>query len=126
MGKCKLITKAQFEKLLANGQKHLDCENRTGNSEYFCEVFEPVVKLFNPAGSQTWLLTEIDPENPDTAFGLCDLGLGFPELGVVSISELESLRFAGGLKVERDRFFKAQGDINFYHDEAERLGHIQA
>eukprot|EP01035_Chromulina_nebulosa_P007719 gene7719-10428_t len=52
----------------------------------------PVVKLFMPDSSATWLLTEIDPDNPAHAFGLCDLGHGFPELGYVSLSELSVLR----------------------------------
>jgi hypothetical protein len=30
----------------------------------------PVVKFFNPAGSQTWLATELAPDG-DTLFGLC-------------------------------------------------------
>ena len=50
----------------------------------------PVVKLFTPDASATWLLTELDPADPDLAFGLCDLGLGCPELGYVRLSELES------------------------------------
>jgi hypothetical protein len=51
--------------------------------------FKLVVKLFNPCGAATWLLTELDPDDPDIGFGLCDLGLGSPELGSVRISELE-------------------------------------
>ena len=39
----------------------------------------PVVKLFSPYMGGTWLLTELDPEEPDIAFGLCDLGVGFPD-----------------------------------------------
>jgi hypothetical protein len=35
----------------------------------------PLVKLFTPDANATWLLTEIDPEAPDLAFGLCCLGL---------------------------------------------------
>lgn len=31
----------------------------------------PVLKLFTPDGSATWLLTELDPDDPDIAFGLC-------------------------------------------------------
>jgi hypothetical protein len=50
------------------------------------------VKLFAPDGNATWLLTEIDPDDGDRAFGLCDLGLGEPELGYVSLAELESVR----------------------------------
>ena len=65
--------------------------------------FKPVVKLFNPCGAATWLLTELDPDEPDIAFGLCDLGMQCAELGSVSISELESYRGRLGLGIERDR-----------------------
>jgi hypothetical protein len=54
--------------------------------------FWPVVKLFTPDRGCTWLLTEIDPEDRDIVFGLCDLGFGCPELGSVSLSELKSVR----------------------------------
>lgn len=40
--------------------------------------FSPVVKLFCPWSGATWLLTELDPDDPDIAFGLCDLGMGSP------------------------------------------------
>lgn len=39
-------------------------------------------------------------------FGLCDLGLGFPELGYVSLLELEALRGQAGLPVEIDLYWK--------------------
>jgi hypothetical protein len=45
----------------------------------------PVAKLFSPDGAATWLISEADPDDPDRLFGLCDLGLGFPELGYVSL-----------------------------------------
>ena len=54
--------------------------------------FEPIVKLFCPWGAGTWLLIEIDSEAPDIAFGFCDLGVQCPELGSVSLIELESIR----------------------------------
>ncbi len=41
----------------------------------------PVVKLFTPDAAATWLISEADPDDPDRLFGLCDLGLGYPELG---------------------------------------------
>lgn len=66
----------------------------------------PVVKLFTPDGSATWLLSELDPDDHDLAFGLCDLGLGFPELGNVRLSELVHVRGRLGLPVERDLSFK--------------------
>lgn len=42
-----------------------------------------------PPPRTTWLLTELDP---DIAFGLCDLGPGFPELGSVQLSDITSVR----------------------------------
>ena len=74
----------------------------------------PVVKLFTPDAGCTWLLSELDPEDPDIAFGLCDLGMGCPELGTVRISELESVRGKLGLPVERDRHFTAMHTLSVY------------
>jgi len=91
-----LLTQIIRQKLLANGA-------RSAAGEHIDPV--PVVKLFTPDANATWLLTEIDPDNPDIAFGLCDLGLGCPELGSVSLKELESLRGPLGLAVERDAYY---------------------
>ena len=88
--------------------------------------FYPVVKLFTPDAGATWLLTEIDPDEPDLAFGLCDLGLGFPELGSVSLSELAALRGRLGLPVERDLYFVARKTLSTYAREASEAGHIRA
>src|SRR3546814_6239208 len=83
-----LITDEQRERLLANGRRTAAGENIDP---------PPVVKLFTPDANATWLLTELDPAEPDLAFGLCDLGLGFPELGYVSLAELRRLRGTLGL-----------------------------
>jgi hypothetical protein len=87
---------------------------------------KPVVKLFTPDANATWLLTELDPEDPDIAFGLCDLGLGCPELGYVSISELESVRGKLGLPVERDVNFSPTKSIIDYAEESRKAGAILA
>ncbi|MFT3941564.1 DUF2958 domain-containing protein [Rhodopseudomonas sp.] len=111
-----LLTQEQNTRLRANGQF-----NATRTSEGKPEMdFMPVVKLFCPWTGATWLLTELDPEDPDIAFGLCDLGLGFPELGSVRISELEAVRGPGGLRVERDLYFRADKTLSAYADEARR------
>ena len=86
----------------------------------------PVVKLFTPDAGATWLLSELDPDDPDTAFGLCDLGIGYPELGTVSITELESVRGQLGLPVERDRAFVADKSLSAYADAAIDAGAIRA
>jgi Protein of unknown function (DUF2958) len=64
--------------------------------------FLPVVKLFMPECGFVWLLTEVDPEQPDIAFGLSDLGMGCPELDSVSLSEIELAAEVRGLAVRRD------------------------
>lgn len=97
----KLLTIPIREQLLRNGQKR-DRLAEDGRSDI---DFIPVVKLFTPDAGCTWLLTELDPEDPDIAYGLCDLGLGYPECGSVRISELESVRGQLGLPVERDMHF---------------------
>jgi len=60
----------------------------------------PVVKFFTPDAACTWLIASMD-DNGDTLFGLCDLGLGFPELGTVSLSELKTVRGPRRVEVQR-------------------------
>ncbi|MGK2914585.1 MAG: DUF2958 domain-containing protein [Porticoccaceae bacterium] len=104
-----LITETLRAQLLANGQQSLDNDD-----------FDPppLVKLFTPDAGATWLLTEIDPDDHDHAFGLCDLGHGFPELGYVSLAELQSVRGHLGLPIERDLHFTASKPISAYAREA--------
>jgi Protein of unknown function (DUF2958) len=68
-------------------------------------------------------LTELDPEH-DLAFGLCDLGMGEPELGYVSLTELSTVRGKLGLPVERDEHFNANKSLPAYADEARTRGYI--
>lgn len=112
-----LITDVQRAQLLANGRQSL-------TDEGFDPL--PVVKLFTPDAGATWLLTEIDPDDDNHAFGLCDLGLGFPELGYVSLAELATVRGRLGLPVERDLHFKADEPISAYAREARMSGRIVA
>jgi hypothetical protein len=111
----KLITDTQQLQLLANGRRSME----DGTFDPY-----PVVKLFTPDAGATWLLSEIDPEDPDRAFGLCDLGLGFPELGAVSLRELAAVRGHLGLPVERDIAFVADRSMSAYADAARRAGQI--
>ncbi len=105
----KLLTKAIYETLLANGSRQKPVRGSDQEID-----FRPVVKLFTPDAGGTWLLTELDPDDPDIAFGLCDLGMGFPELGSVRISELRELRGPLGLPVERDLYFTADKPLSAY------------
>jgi hypothetical protein len=86
----------------------------------------PVLKLFTPDGAATWLISEVDPDDPDRLFGLCDLGLGSPELGYVSLAELTALRGPLGLPVERDAYFVADKPLSIYASAARIKGAVIA
>jgi len=118
----KLLTADIRKRLLKNGRVRLQFQMDEKSEPDFL----PVVKLFTPDAGCTWLLTEIDPEDPDIAFGLCDLGMGCPELGSVSLSELESVRGRFGLPVERDLHFTPTKTLSAYADEARQRGGIRA
>jgi Protein of unknown function (DUF2958) len=115
----KLITDALTQQLLANGRAQRAAMDKGEDAL----DFQPVVKLFTPDAQCTWLLTELDPDE-GLAFGLCDLGLGCPELGYVSLIELSTVRGKLGLPVERDRHFIASKTISAYADEARSQGRI--
>ena len=75
-----------------------------------CEEKQIVCKFFNPMGAGTWLIAEGEEQATGDwlFFGYCDLGLGTPEWGYVSLSELESVKLPLGLGIERDIYFSAQ------------------
>jgi len=102
-----LFNEQQKAQLLSNGQRN----NRDRDHA-------PVVKLTLPGTGCVWLLSELDPDEPDIAFGLCDLGLGFPELGSVSIAELQSLCFWEGRPVEADPHFCAEFPMSVFAEAA--------
>ena len=101
--------------LLANGRESLE------NPDFDPA---PVVKLFTPDAGATWLLTEIDPDDHDHAFGLCDLGLGAPEIGWVSLGELATVRGRLGLPIERDLSFRAEKRLSAYARDARLVGRV--
>lgn len=86
----------------------------------------PVCKLYLADGAATWLISEVDPDEPDRLFGLCDLGLGCPELGYVSLTEIMEVRGHLGLPVERDLHFVPDKPLSAYADEARKHGRIVA
>lgn len=117
-----ILTKTQFEQLVSNGAENAD-RMLSGRPE---ADHTPVVKLFMSDGTAIWLLSELDPEDLDVAFGLCDLGVGFPELGSVRLSELAALRGHLGLHVERDLHFVATTRLSDYAAKARVEGRILA
>ena len=84
----------------------------------------PACKFFNPAGAGTWLVAELDPDDPSVGFGLADLGFGCPELGSFSMDELQSFQGPFGLGIERDLWFEGRWPISVYAAAARRAGRI--
>ena len=109
------VPEAAFNELLANG-------HRTAGGDTFDPA--PVFKLFTPDAGATWLLSEIDPDDEDLAFGLCDLGLGMPEVGWVRLSELAALRGPMGLPIEQDEWFTPDAELSSYVASARLEGRI--
>ena len=107
MDASRLFTDELREKLLTNG--------RSSGVDHV-----PVLKLFNPVGPGTWLVTELDHDG-DTLFGLADLGVGYPEIGSFSLSELESIKLPFGLLIERDLAFSTEHSLSLWA-EAARAG----
>jgi len=62
-----------------------------------------VVKFFDPYGSWSWYASELDPEEK-LFFGL--VAGHEKELGYFSLAELESVKFAGRQRIERDLHWK--------------------
>jgi Protein of unknown function (DUF2958) len=83
----------------------------------------PVLKLFAPDANATWILTELDEET-GSAFGLCDLGIGMPELGYVAVLEFCDARGGLGLPIERDLHFRARFPLSAYAKAAREHGPI--
>lgn len=115
----KLLTLSQRAKLLDNGRRQAAVKGTSAELDFF-----PVVKLFNPCGAATWLLTEIEPDDQSIAWALCDLGMGYPEFGTVSLEELAASRGRFGLGIERDLHFTARAPISVYIEAAHNAGQI--
>lgn len=115
MNRPAFLDDAAFTQLLANGH----CTAGGDDIDP-----PPVIKLFTPDAGATWLLTEIDPDDEDLAFGLCDLGLSMPELGYVRFSDLDTLRGPLGLRVERDKHFRPDQPLSIYTARARVHGSV--
>nr|BAR32372.1 hypothetical protein [uncultured Mediterranean phage uvMED] len=91
------------QKFLLAGQYKKLVENHKAQDG--TKTFKAVVKLFNPTGTGTWYLSELDPET-NQAFGLCCVH--DKELGYVDLNELKNFKGKFGLGIERDKYFVTQ------------------
>lgn len=108
------LTELQRSQMLANGAARARGE---AIDPY------PVVKLHTLDAGAVWLLVSLDSDG-DQAYGLCDAGTGFPELGHVSLSALAGMRGPRGLRVVADPHFKPRQSLSTYAAEAMRDGSV--
>lgn len=112
-----LLPRKVVERLLTNGRWIAAASD---------DDIEPVIKRFTPDAACTWLLVSLDPRDPGLAHGLCDLGLGHPELGSLRINEIAAVCGAFGLPPERDLHVRAEGPVSWYAEMARRFGATHA
>lgn len=110
-----LITDEERARLLANGQARAAGQDTDPL---------PVVRLFTPDAHVTWLLSELDPIDGDTSFGLIDLGIGLPALGTVKLSDLAGIVGPNKQPVMRDGYFQATRPLSEYVRLAQENGSI--
>jgi hypothetical protein len=118
----KIFTKQILARLATNG-KATRLAQQAGQSE---PDHKPAVKIFDPCGAGTWLITESNPDEPDILFGLADLGMGMPELGYISRAELERVKGRLGIGLERDRWFSTDKPLSHFAEAARAKGRIEA
>lgn len=110
----KLITEDDWDRLFENGRRRN--KRLADGKEPEDEV--PLVLLFTPDAGCRWLLSHINPVDYDLAYGVCDMGMGWPELDYVSFSELVCLRGELGLPVQRHPYFGPDKTNSRYLEEA--------
>ncbi|MGB4583153.1 MAG: DUF2958 domain-containing protein [Rhodoferax sp.] len=108
------LTETQRTQMLANGAARARGE--------IIDPY-PIVKLHTLDAGAVWLLVSLDADG-DQAYGLCDAGTGFPELGTVSLSALDGVRGPRGLRVVADSHFKPRQSLSAYAAEAMRDGSV--
>lgn len=119
-----MLLKTQRDKLIANALL-TEAHRASVDPDQPEPDHYPVVKFFCPWGAATWLFTELD-EGEDILYGLCDLGFGTPELGTVFYSDITGQVGPLGLKIERDRHWKANKPLSEYASEARSQRRIAA
>ena len=100
----KLMTKEIAKALVKAADWNCRCASE-GNA--VTTEIDIVVKYFTPDAQCTWFIVDGRPEGDDwQLYGFCDLGIPHcAELGYVMLSELEGVRGALGLPIERDLYF---------------------
>lgn len=99
-----LFTDEQITQLVKNG------EDPNPDKDHI-----PVARLKLIGNGASWLVCELNPDDEDTAYGLCDLGHGYAELRSFKISAIETIAEEMEKSLlKRDESFKGQFPISVY------------
>lgn len=109
-----LFSRTQYDLLIRNGLRH----GQPAHDPV------PICKLTLAGAGCTWLLTELDPLTPLMAFGLCDLGMGWPSLDRIDLWDLSRLKLPGNVTLEADPDFTGKYPISVYARAARDYGWI--
>src|SRR4029077_469351 len=103
--KVELLTHQQREQMIANGRAN---QGRDEPHDLY-----PVVRLYSPWTEEIWLLTEIDPNHPEIAYGLYDAGQEL-FLGPVNLADIAKARGPQGERIRRDDGFVSTRRLSTY------------
>ena len=105
-----ILTDEDVQELLANGREQKAARERGEVIDH-----KPVVRIFAVMSDAYWLISEINPDKPDEAFGLAELRSGQAEMGDIYISELDELYKSHPVPpIERDNFWTADLTLSGY------------
>lgn len=82
--------------------------------------FWPYVRIVARWKGASWLIAELDYDNPDRAFGLVDNGNGRAIIGTFSVAWIARQRGPNGEKTERDCHFWPRQSLDDYARDAAR------
>jgi len=109
-----LLTGVQQRQMLAHGEARARGET--------IDPY-PVAKLYTPDAGACWILVSLASDG-DLAYGLIDVGTGFPELGEVSLAMLEGLRGPRGMAVAMEPGYQPRKTLSAYVADAKRDGMV--
>lgn len=100
-------------------------EKLTRNGNYHGQDFVPLLKLdmwVVNGQSITWLISELDPHNPNRAYGLGSKWVGEVTEGYFDLDELEHAAEIFGLRIEPDEHFIPRHPLSVYREAAREQG----
>ncbi|GAA3913589.1 DUF2958 domain-containing protein [Chitinophaga oryziterrae] len=108
-----LFTNTQYQQLLQNGSNKIKRWD-----------LHPVAKLTMPGHAFSWLLTDIDPQDPNVGYGLYIEFDGFIAYGSVDLKELLTIKDEMGFGIENDPSFNAKFSLEVYKSAHWWHGHL--